>query len=433
MSGRLAGKVAFITGAARGQGRAHALRMAQEGADIIAVDIAGKLPSCVPYDPATPDDLSETVRLVEETNRRIIASVVDTRDFAGLGKAVDDGVAALGQLDIIVANAGVAAPQAWNDITPQNFRDVMEINVTGTWNTVMAGADKIIEGRRGGSIILISSAAGMKMQPFMVHYTVSKHAVTGMARAFAAELGKHSIRVNSVHPGPVNTPMGSGDMVAAIGKAMETNPQLANVLTRSCPSGWPNRKRSQTPCAGWPATNRGMSPPHRSPWTRFDAILISRSNSGNRFCGSALAGHMKAFTESERQEFLAAKHVAVLSVDAADGRPPASIPIWYDYTPGGNIRIMTGVASRKARLIERAGKVTLVVQREELPYQYVVVEGSLVETIRPAPADVQEAVAIRYLGEEGGRAFLRSMEGVEEVLYVIRPDRWLSADFTGDL
>ncbi|HTX97911.1 MAG TPA: pyridoxamine 5'-phosphate oxidase family protein [Mycobacterium sp.] len=142
---------------------------------------------------------------------------------------------------------------------------------------------------------------------------------------------------------------------------------------------------------------------------------------------------MKAFTESERQEFLAAKHVAVLSVDAADGRPPASIPIWYDYTPGGNIRIMTGVASRKARLIERAGKVTLVVQREELPYQYVVVEGSLVETIRPAPADVQEAVAIRYLGEEGGRAFLRSMEGVEEVLYVIRPDRWLSADFTGDL
>ena len=148
MSGRLAGKVAFITGAARGQGRAHAVRMAREGADIIAVDIAGKLPPCVPYDPASPDDLSETVRLVEEANRRITASVVDTRDLDGLRTVVDGGVAALGRLDIIVANAGVAAPQAWDDITPEDFRDVMEINVTGTWNTVMAGADKIIEGGR---------------------------------------------------------------------------------------------------------------------------------------------------------------------------------------------------------------------------------------------------------------------------------------------
>ncbi|OJZ73479.1 pyridoxamine 5-phosphate oxidase [Mycobacterium paraffinicum] len=141
---------------------------------------------------------------------------------------------------------------------------------------------------------------------------------------------------------------------------------------------------------------------------------------------------MKAFTESERQEFLAGKHVAVLSV-AADGRPPASVPIWYDYTPGGDIRIMTGASSRKARLIERAGAVTLVVQREEPPYQYVVVEGTVTETANPAPADLQEAIAIRYLGEDGGRAFVRSMEGVEEVMYTIRPDRWMSADFTGDL
>lgn len=142
---------------------------------------------------------------------------------------------------------------------------------------------------------------------------------------------------------------------------------------------------------------------------------------------------MKAFSESERQEFLADKHVAVLSVAATEGRPPASVPIWYDYTPGGNIRIMTGASSRKARLIEQTGTVTLVVQREEPPYQYVVVEGSIVETTKPAPLDVAEAVAIRYLGEEGGRAFVRSMEGVEEVLFTIRPDRWLSADFTGDL
>lgn len=142
---------------------------------------------------------------------------------------------------------------------------------------------------------------------------------------------------------------------------------------------------------------------------------------------------MKHFTESERQEFLAGKHVAVLSVDAGDGRPPASVPIWYDYTPGGGIRIATGAASRKARLIEQAGKVTVVVQREEPPYQYVVVEGTVVDTARPAPHDVQESIAIRYLGEENGKAFVRSMEGVEEVLFTIRPDRWMSADFTGDL
>ena len=233
--GRLQGRVAFITGAARGQGRAHAVRMAREGADIIAVDIADKLPSCVPYDSATQEDLDETVRLVKEANGRVFAAAVDTRDFDGHRKVVDDGVAALGRLDIIVANAGIAAPQAWNEITPESFRDVMDINVTGTWNTVMAGADKIIEGGRGGSIILISSAAGMKMQPFMIHYTASKHAVTGLARAFAAELGKHSIRVNSVHPGPVNTPMGSGDMVTAVGKTMETNPQLSHVLTPFLP------------------------------------------------------------------------------------------------------------------------------------------------------------------------------------------------------
>ncbi|HEX5253409.1 MAG TPA: pyridoxamine 5'-phosphate oxidase family protein [Mycobacterium sp.] len=142
---------------------------------------------------------------------------------------------------------------------------------------------------------------------------------------------------------------------------------------------------------------------------------------------------MKAFSETERQEFLADKHVAVLSVAATEGRPPASVPIWYDYTLGGNLRIMTGASSRKARLITQAGAVTLVVQREEPPYQYVVVEGTVVETSNPAPADLQESIAIRYLGEEGGRAFVHSMEGVEEVLFTIRPDRWLSADFTGDL
>ncbi|WP_280266180.1 mycofactocin-coupled SDR family oxidoreductase [Nocardia wallacei] len=236
MAGRLTGKVAFITGAARGQGRAHAVRMATEGADIIAVDVAGPLPPSVPYDSATPDDLAETVRLVERTGRRILASTVDTRDLDGLRKVVDDGVAALGRLDTIVANAGICVPEPWDAITTDSFRDVMDINVTGTWNTVAAGAQRIIDGGRGGSIILISSAAGVKMQPFMVHYTASKHAITGMARALAAELGKHSIRVNSVHPGAVDTPMGGGEMVAALGRAFETNPPLAHMITPFLPA-----------------------------------------------------------------------------------------------------------------------------------------------------------------------------------------------------
>ena len=142
---------------------------------------------------------------------------------------------------------------------------------------------------------------------------------------------------------------------------------------------------------------------------------------------------MTAFSETKRQEFLAALHVGVLSVAATDGRPPASVPIWYDYTPGGNIRVNTGAGSRKAKLIERVGVVTLVVQREEPPYQYVVVEGTVVETTTPTPTEVREVIAIRYLGEEGGREFVRSIEGQDSVLYTIRPDRWMTADFAGDL
>jgi PPOX class probable F420-dependent enzyme len=141
---------------------------------------------------------------------------------------------------------------------------------------------------------------------------------------------------------------------------------------------------------------------------------------------------MSPFSETERQEFLAAKHVAVLSV-AADGRPPASVPMWYDYTPGGNIRVNTGASSRKAKLIERAGAVTLVVQHEEPPYQYVVVEGTVVDITKPTPLDVREAVAIRYLGDEGGRAFVKSLEGQKSMLFTIRPDRWITADFSGEV
>ena len=139
---------------------------------------------------------------------------------------------------------------------------------------------------------------------------------------------------------------------------------------------------------------------------------------------------MKAFSETERQEFLAARHVGVLSVAAHDGRPPSSVPIWYGYAPGGNILVNTGSSSRKAKLIERAGAVTLVVQLEEPPYQYVVVEGTVVETTSPSPLDVREPIALRYLGEEDGRAFVQGMESQQTVLFTIRPDRWLPADFS---
>lgn len=141
---------------------------------------------------------------------------------------------------------------------------------------------------------------------------------------------------------------------------------------------------------------------------------------------------MRAFSEQERQAFLADTHVAVLSVAADGGRPPASVPIWYDYTPGGHIRISTGAGSRKARLIEQAGVVTLVVQREEPPYEYVVVEGTVVDATTPTPPDIALAIAVRYLGEEGGRAFAESMRGVANVLLTIRPDRWITSTYADE-
>jgi SDR family mycofactocin-dependent oxidoreductase len=237
MSQPLSERVALITGAARGQGRAHAVRLSAEGADIIALDIAGPLPSSVPYDSPTPDDLAETARLVSANGRRIITAVVDIRDLDALRTAVDKAVGELGRLDVVVANAGICSPAAWDQITADAFRDTIDTNVTGTWNTVMASARHIIDGGRGGSIILIGSAAGVKMEPFMVHYVVSKHAVLGMARAFAAELGRHSIRVNSLHPGAVATPMGSGQMREAIRSAGETYPYLRGLNRPLLPEG----------------------------------------------------------------------------------------------------------------------------------------------------------------------------------------------------
>ena len=142
---------------------------------------------------------------------------------------------------------------------------------------------------------------------------------------------------------------------------------------------------------------------------------------------------MTALNEPDREEFLAALHVGVLSVAADNGRPPASVPVWYDYVPGQHIRVNTGASSRKAKLIKQAGVVTLVVQREEPPYQYVVVEGTVVNTTQPTPLEVREEIAIRYLGDQAGRAFVQSLAGQESVLFTIRPDRWITADFSGEV
>jgi SDR family mycofactocin-dependent oxidoreductase len=233
MGDRVAGKVALVTGAARGQGRADALRLATEGADVIVVDVCAPLPS-VAYDSATPEDLAETVALAEKTGRRVISGTVDTRNLDALRAMVDDAVGQLGRLDVIVANAGICVPKAWDQVTPKIFEDTISTNVTGTWNTVMAGAPHLVAAG-GGSVILISSAAGLKVQPFMVPYTTSKFAVRGMAKAFAAELGRHNIRVNSVHPTGVNTPMGSGRMQEEIGAAIAGDQRLGAMFINMLP------------------------------------------------------------------------------------------------------------------------------------------------------------------------------------------------------
>jgi SDR family mycofactocin-dependent oxidoreductase len=233
MGNRVAGKVALVTGAARGQGRADAVRLAEEGADVIVVDVCAPLPS-VAYDSATPEDLAETVRQVEKTGRQVIAGTVDIRDLDKLRAVVDEAAGRLGRLDVIVANAGICVPKAWDQVTPEIFNDTISTNVTGTWNTVMAGAPHLVRAG-GGSVILISSASGLKVAPFMIPYTTSKFAVRGMAKAFAAELARHGIRVNSVHPTGVATPMGSGRMQEELGAAMAGDQRLGAMFMNMMP------------------------------------------------------------------------------------------------------------------------------------------------------------------------------------------------------
>ncbi|WP_280435551.1 mycofactocin-coupled SDR family oxidoreductase [Nocardia carnea] len=212
MTGRVEGKVAFITGAARGQGRSHAVRLAQEGADVIAVDVCEPVGGSSGIPPSTPDDLAETADLVEGIGRRIVTAEVDVREFDALQAAVDSGVEQLGRLDIIVANAGIGLGGATLDQTGQRDWDaVIGINLSGVWKTVKAGVPHLLSGGRGGSIILTSSVGGLKAHQNIGHYVAAKHGVVGLMRSFAVELGRHSIRVNTVHPTNVDTPMFMND------------------------------------------------------------------------------------------------------------------------------------------------------------------------------------------------------------------------------
>jgi SDR family mycofactocin-dependent oxidoreductase len=229
----LKGKVAFITGAARGQGRAHAVRLATDGADIIAVDLCDQIAS-VPYPLATPDDLAATVKLVEDTGSRIVAARGDVRDRASLSSALQAGLDEFGRLDIVVANAGIAPMQSGDD----GWHDVIDVNLTGVYNTIKVAIPTLVRQDTGGSIVLISSAAGLagvgSPDAGSVGYAAAKHGVVGLMRVYANLLARQNIRVNSIHPTGVETPMIDNDFtrgwLAQMAAAVDNPGTLGNAL-----------------------------------------------------------------------------------------------------------------------------------------------------------------------------------------------------------
>jgi (+)-trans-carveol dehydrogenase len=244
MTGRVEGKVAFITGAARGQGRAHAVRLAQEGADIIAVDICKPIDTVDKIAASTPEDLAETADLVKGHNRRIYTAEVDVRNYDALKAAVDAGVEQMGRLDIIIANAGIGNGGETLDKTSEtDWTAMIDINLGGVWKTVKAGVPHILAGGRGGSIILTSSVGGLKAYPHTGHYIAAKHGVVGLMRTFAVELGAQNIRVNSVHPTNVNTPLFMNEGTMKLFRPDLENPgpddmKVVGQLMHTLPIGW---------------------------------------------------------------------------------------------------------------------------------------------------------------------------------------------------
>lgn len=203
----LAGKVALVTGAARAQGRAHAVRLASEGADVVVVDLCAPVSDSVTYPAPTPDDLAETVRLVENTGRRAISAVLDIRELGPLQDLVADTIATFGRLDIVVANAGVLSWGRLWELPEDDWDMVIGVNLSGTWRTIRAAVPAMIEADNGGSIIIVSSSAGLKATPGNGHYSASKAGLVALTNSLALEVGEFGIRVNSIHPYSVDTPM----------------------------------------------------------------------------------------------------------------------------------------------------------------------------------------------------------------------------------
>jgi SDR family mycofactocin-dependent oxidoreductase len=204
----MAGKVAFITGAARGQGRSHAIRLAEEGADIIAVDICEDIASVTPFYPlATEAELDETVKAVEALDRRIVARKADVRDLDGLQAAFEEGLAQFGHVDTVVANAGIATyGRSW-ELSADQWKDMIDVNLTGVFHTAKVAIPSMIEAGRGGTILFTSSIGGLKGIQQVAHYVACKHGIVGLMRTLANELGGYSIRVNTIHPTNVDTIM----------------------------------------------------------------------------------------------------------------------------------------------------------------------------------------------------------------------------------
>jgi len=215
--GLLVGRVAFVTGAARGQGRSHAVRLAREGASIIAVDIAAPAASANTYPAATEADLDETVRLVEAEGARIAARVADVRDQESLDGTLAAGVAEFGnRLDVVVANAGICNWGRFWEMPDDQWQTLIDINLTGVWRTMKAAVPQMLSAGNGGSIINVSSVAGIKSLPGQAHYSAAKHGVVGLTKSAALELGEYGIRVNSIHPWGVATAMAEDPMTATM-------------------------------------------------------------------------------------------------------------------------------------------------------------------------------------------------------------------------
>jgi (+)-trans-carveol dehydrogenase len=226
---RVEGKVAFITGAARGQGRTHAVTLAEEGANIIAVDICAPVESA-PYEMASREDLDETVRLVEEAGGKIVARVADVRDLDALTAAVEEGVRQFGRLDIVLANAGVCTYGELSTMDVTQWQEMIDIDLTGVWMTVRASVKHMIDAGNGGAIVLTSSTAGLRNLNQIGHYVAAKHGVTGLAKAFANELAPHNIRVNSMHPSNCRTMMMTNSGVRKMFRPDLEDPSLEDAI-----------------------------------------------------------------------------------------------------------------------------------------------------------------------------------------------------------